>query len=132
MASSSGRQRENVFGLGRRLIGGGVRLARLELQRGRQEVGERMGQTARGAALLGAAAAFALLALIALVVLLIVLLALLLPLWAAALIWLVIFVVVAVILAYLGKNRLRSPVPEETIESVKEDIEWAKRLLRRE
>lgn len=132
MASGDRRQGGSIFGLARELIGGGIRLARLELQHGRQEVGERIGQTTRGAALLGIAAGLGLLALIALVVLLIALLALVLPLWASALIWLAIFVVVGVIFAYLGKNRLRNPVPEETIESVKEDIAWAKRLLRRE
>jgi uncharacterized membrane protein YqjE len=132
MASGERRQGEGIIGLARQLIGGGVRLVRLELQHGRQEVGERIGQTARGAAFLGIAAGFGLLALISLVALLIALLALVLPLWASALIWLAIFVVVGIIFALLGKNRLRSPVPEETIESVKEDIAWAKRLLRRE
>ena len=126
------RRRESAFTLVRRLIGGGVALARLELQHGRQEVGERIGATTRGMILFGIAAALGLLALIAFVVLVISLLALLVPSWLAALITLAVFVLLAVVFALLGKSRVRSPVPEETIASVKEDVEWAKRLLRRE
>ena len=126
------RRRESAFTLVRRLIGGGVALARLEIEHGRQEVGERIGATTRGMILFGVAAVFAVLALIAIVVLVISLLALLLPLWLAALITLVIFVLLAVVFALLGKSQVRSPVPEETIASVKEDVEWARRLLRRE
>ena len=126
------RRRESAFTLVRRLIGGGVALARLELQHGRQEVGERIGATTRGMILFGIAAAFGLLALIALVVLIISLLALLVPTWLAALITLAVFVLLAIGFALWGKSRVRSPVPEETIASVKEDVEWAKRLLRRE
>lgn len=126
------RRRESAFTLVRRLIGGGVALARLEIEHGRQEVGERVGATTRGMILFGVAAVFAILALIAIVVLVISLLALLVPLWLAALITLVIFVLLAVVFALLGKSKVRSPVPEETIASVKEDVEWARRLLRRE
>ena len=131
MADQQVPRRESVFGLARQLITGGIRLVRLEIQHGRQEVGERVGQNVRAAIFFGIAAGLALLGLIALVVLLIALLALILPLWASALIWLVILVAAAALFAFLGKNRIRSPVPEETIESVKEDIAWAKRLLRR-
>jgi uncharacterized membrane protein YqjE len=131
MADQQVPRRESVFGLGRQLVTGGIRLVRLEIQHGRQEVGERVGQNVRAAIYFGIAVGFALLGLIALVALLIALLALILPLWASALIWLVIFLAAAVLFAFLGKNRIRSPVPEQTIESVKEDIAWAKRLLRR-
>lgn len=126
------RRRESAFTLVKRLVAGGVALARLELEHGRQEVGERVGATTRGMILFGVAGVFALLALIALVVLLISLLALLLPTWLAALIILAAFVVLAIGFALWGKSRVRSPVPEATIASVKEDVEWARRLLRRE
>jgi uncharacterized membrane protein YqjE len=125
-------RRENAFALGRRLVTGGVGLVRLELQHGRQEVGERMRGNLRAAMLFGIAAALALLALIALVSLVIALLALLVPTWLAALIVFVVFVLLAALFGFLGVRRVRSPVPEETIASVKEDLEWAKRLLRRE
>jgi hypothetical protein len=37
--------------------------------------------------------------------------------------------VLASVLAMLGRNRIRAaapPVPEQTVETVKEDVEWAK------
>lgn len=48
--------------------------------------------------------------------------------WLAALIVAVVVTVVAGILAMVGKKRLDefNPKPEQTIESVKEDIEWVK------
>jgi uncharacterized membrane protein YqjE len=125
-------RRESVISLARRMVRGAIALAQLELQRGRQEVGEAMSSNARAAALFGAAAFLALLALIALVVLIVALLALLLPLWLAALIVLAAFLVLALILALLGRGRVRNPMPQETIEAVKEDLAWARRLLRRE
>jgi hypothetical protein len=51
------------------------------------------------------------------------------PLWAAALIVTVLWAVVAAVLALRGRRELREatpPVPEQTIETVKEDVEWAK------
>jgi uncharacterized membrane protein YqjE len=125
------RARENAFTLARRLVSGVVTLVRLEIQQGRQEVGERIGATTRGVMLFGIAAGFGLLALIALVALIIALLALLLPTWLAALIVLAAFLLLAVVFALWGKSRLRNPVPQDTIASVKEDVAWAKRLLRR-
>jgi uncharacterized membrane protein YqjE len=125
-------RRENLLALVRRLVAGGVGLARLELQRGRQEIGERIGEARTAAIMFGIAAAFVFLSLIAFVNLVIALIALLLPPWAAALLALIIFIVAAALFALLGRRHIRSPVPEETIASVKEDVEWAKRLLRRE
>ena len=125
-------RRENAFALARRLVTGGVGLVRLELQHGRQEIAERISGNLRAAVLFGIAAALGLLALIALVNLVIALLALLAPTWLAALIVFGLFVLLAALFGFLGVRRVRNPVPEETIASVKEDLEWAKRLLRRE
>jgi hypothetical protein len=123
---------ESIIGLARQLIGGAIGLVRLEVQHGRQEVQERLATTGRGVAFFAAAALFGLLALIAFVALLVLLLALLIPGWLSALIWLLVFVLIGVVLALQGRRRVRNPVPEETIASVKEDIAWAKRLIRRE
>jgi tetrahydromethanopterin S-methyltransferase subunit C len=52
-----------------------------------------------------------------------------LPEWLAALIVGVVLAVVAYVLAMQGKERVKEagpPVPEQTIETVKEDVEWAK------
>jgi uncharacterized membrane protein YqjE len=123
---------ESIIGLARQLVGGAIGLVRLEVQHGRQEVQERLATTGRGVAFFAAAALFGLLALIAFVALLVLLLALLIPAWLSALIWLLVFVLIGVVLALQGRRRVRNPVPEETIASVKEDIAWAKRLIRRE
>jgi uncharacterized membrane protein YqjE len=125
-------RRESAFALVRRLVTGGVALVRLEITHGKQEVGERIRGNLRAAMLFGIAAAFGLLALIAVVNLVIALIALLVPTWLAALIALILFVVLAGLFGFLGTRRIRNPVPEETIASVKEDLAWAKRLLKRE
>jgi hypothetical protein len=49
--------------------------------------------------------------------------------WLAALIVGVIFLAVAGSLALQGKNRIQRatpPAPQQTVETVKEDVEWAK------
>jgi hypothetical protein len=53
--------------------------------------------------------------------------------WLAALITTLLFSAAAGVEAVLGKNRLQAaapPVPEQTTESVKEDVEWAKTRAR--
>ena len=51
------------------------------------------------------------------------------PLWLAALIPAVVYAAVASVLALRGRDKVREtgpPVPEQTTESVKEDVQWAK------
>jgi hypothetical protein len=60
---------------------------------------------------------------------LILLLDLVMPAWLAALIVTVAYGAAAAVLALRGKQRLTDatpPTPEQTIESVKEDVQWAK------
>jgi hypothetical protein len=55
------------------------------------------------------------------------------PAWLAALIVTVVYGVIAAVLALQGRNKVKqmgSPVPEQTIETVKEDVEWAKTQMR--
>jgi Putative Actinobacterial Holin-X, holin superfamily III len=55
--------------------------------------------------------------------------------WLAALLVTVLWGVVAGVLALVGREKLRemgTPVPEKTVESVKEDIEWLKHPTRSE
>src|SRR5215218_830483 len=76
-----------------------------------------------GAGIVGLCAAGALTACLVLV------LSLFLPEWAAALIVGAVLAAVAYVLVRQGKERLADvgkPVPEQTIETVKEDVEWAK------
>ena len=51
------------------------------------------------------------------------------PAWLAALIVTAAYAAAAAVLGLLGKNRIAEaapPAPEQTIESVKEDVQWAK------
>ena len=49
--------------------------------------------------------------------------------WLAALIVTVLWAAVAAVMALVGKNRVQEalpPVPEDSVESVKEDVQWTK------
>jgi len=127
------RRRENAFTLVKRLVSGGVTLAKLEFQRGRQEMVRNLGQLKGGILLLALAAALGITFLIALVAFVMAVLVVI-GLWWVALILLVVLLIGAGLLAWTGIKRVTSTkfTPEETIAAVKEDVEWAKtRLLRR-
>lgn len=127
------RRRENAFTLVRRLVSGGVSLAKLEVRRGREEMARNLGQLKGGVLRLAIAAALAIIFLIALLAFIIAVLVVI-GLWWVALILLVILLVGAGLLARAGLKQVQSTkfTPEETIAAVKEDVEWAKnRLLRR-
>jgi uncharacterized membrane protein YqjE len=109
------------------------RLVRNEVRLARAEMTEKAQAYGRAGAMLGAAAVIGLLAGFALTMFLIYLLQLALPLWASALIVTVVYGVIGVALALAGKKRLdeaRLPVPEQTVESVKEDVQWLKTQIR--
>ena len=127
------RRRENPFTLVKRLVSGGVSLAKLEIQRGKQEMAGNLRQLRGGVVLLAIAAAMALAFLIALVAFIIAVLVVI-GLWWVALIVVLVLLALAGFLAWRGIKQVTSTqfTPEETISAVKEDIEWAKtRLLRR-
>ena len=127
------RRRENAFTLVKRLVGGGIGLAKLEVQRGRQEMARNLGHLKGGIIKLAIAAALVVTFLIALVAFIMAVLVVI-GLWWVALIALVILVAIAGLLVWRGIKQVSSTsfTPEETIASVKEDLEWAKnRLLRR-
>lgn len=127
------RRRENAFTLVRRLVTGGIDLAKLNVRQGREEISHNLGQLRGGIVLLGIAAALAITFLIALVAFIMALLVVA-GLWWVALIVLVVLVLLAGLIAWQGIGRVTSTkfTPDETIASVKEEIEWAKnRLLRR-
>lgn len=127
------RRRENAFTLVRRLVSGGVSLAKLEVQRGRQEMARNLGQLKDGILRLAIAAALAVSFLIAFLAFVMAVLVVI-GLWWLALILLVVLLAGAGLLGWTGLKRVTSTkfTPEETIAAVKEDVEWAKnRLLRR-
>jgi hypothetical protein len=127
-------ERESMIGLARSVVRGFVQLARLEATRARPEIGQMVSESLSGVIRIAIAAGLVILALVALVVFLILGLAALtgLPGWLSALLVAVVLTFFAVILAWLGIRRIRIGPPEETIASVKEDVAWAKRLLRRD
>lgn len=101
-------------------------LFRTEMTEKTKRVGTKVGE---GAGMLSGAAVCGILALMCLSATVILLLALAMPAWVAALIVTVVYGVVAAVLAVSGKHKLddlQAPIPRQTIETVKEDIEWAK------
>jgi hypothetical protein len=55
------------------------------------------------------------------------------PTWLAALIVTVAYGAIAAVLVQIGRKQVQEaapPIPEETIESVKEDVQWAKTRTR--
>jgi len=129
------RQRENAFTLVRRLASGVVELVKLEAQRGRQEVTENVISYRTGVVFMAIALAFMVLAGIVLMILLVFIISELTGVrpWIIALAMVLLLLACAGIFAWQGIRRIQSAkfTPDETIEAVKEDIEWAKRLLRR-
>ena len=106
-------------------------LVREEIELAKVEMTEKAKQAAAAGAIFGGAGVVALLALGALTVCVIAALATGMPVWLAALIVTVVHVLVACALAVSGRARMRKaapPVPEQTIETVKEDVQWARTL----
>ena len=52
--------------------------------------------------------------------------------WISALILAVVFIIVAVVLALVGRSRLKFAPPEATIQTIKDDLEWVKQQIRPE
>jgi uncharacterized membrane protein YqjE len=104
-------------------------LVRQEIQLAQAELTTKGKLAGRGAGMLAGAAVAGLLALIALTAVLIAALDAAMPLWLAALIVTLLWAAIAGVLAARGRKELQHatpPVPEQTVETVKEDIQWAK------
>jgi uncharacterized membrane protein YqjE len=104
-------------------------LVRQELELAKAEMAEKGKRAGLGAGMFGGAGAAALLGLGALSGAAIAALDSAMPLWVAALIVAVIWLAVAAVLAVTGRTKVQQatpPVPEQTQQSVKEDLEWAK------
>jgi MFS family permease len=108
-------------------------LVRQEIHLAKAEMADRGKRAGKGAGMLAAGAVAALLALGALTAGLIAALDLAMPTWLAALIVTAIHGVIAGVLVQTGRKKVQEaapPVPEDTIESVKEDVQWAKSRTR--
>ena len=95
----------------------------------RQEITEIIRANLRAAMWLGVALIFFFLFLVAFVVLVIGLIAIWLPLWAAALIAMGIFLVLGAIIGIVGYRKLELRGPERSIRSFKETMTWVRATL---
>jgi uncharacterized membrane protein YqjE len=104
-------------------------LVRSELDLAKAELtvkGKRAGQ---GAGMFGGAGMVGLYALGALTATIILALSTALDGWLAALIVTVVYAAIAGVLALIGKGKVKQatpPMPEQTVDSVKEDVQWTK------
>jgi len=108
-------------------------LVRQEMQLARAEMTQKGKKAGVGIGILGAAGVVALLALGALTAFFILALDGAMPNWLAALIVALVYAAIAGALAYVGRERVEeagTPVPEQTVDTVKEDVEWAKTQMR--
>jgi membrane protein len=122
-------------------IGGVVRaiaadlslLVRQQIELAKQEVGEAAKARARGIGAFAAAGVLALFVIGFLGMTLAAALAIVLPNWLANLIVAGVFLLIAVVAVLVGRTSMKTPraSAERTKETLKEDVEWAKRQIRR-
>ena len=104
-------------------------LVRKEIELAKAELSAKGKVASEGAGMFGGAAVIGLLALGALTTTIIALLDKAMGLWVAALIVALVYGAIAAVLALRGRDRVKKglpPAPEQTVETVKEDVQWAK------
>jgi uncharacterized membrane protein YqjE len=109
-------------------------LVRQELDLARAEITRTIKQAGKPAAAFGTAALFALGAFGAFTALLIAAIALAVPLWASALIVTVLYAIATAVAATRGREGLKrvgNPAPQQTLETIKEDIRTVGSGIRR-
>jgi hypothetical protein len=110
-----------------------TRLVHQELELAKAELTHKGKQAGAGAGMFGGAGAIGLAALGALTACFILALNAIMPAWLAALIVALIYGIIAFVLVKQGQARMKRavpPVPTQTIETVKEDVEWARTQMR--
>jgi ribosomal protein L29 len=110
-----------------------TQLLRQEIELAKAELTQKGRQAGIGAGLFGAAGVVGLLAAAALTACLILALDAVMPAWLAALVVAVAYGAAAAVLALRGRAKVKQaapPLPEQTIETVKEDVAWAKTQMR--
>jgi len=122
-------RQEPIGDLLKRLSNETTQLVRQELELAKAELTEKGKKAGQGAGMFGAAGVTAVLSLGALTACLILALDHAVADWLAALIVTAVWAAVAGVLALRGRDKVHEatpPVPEQTIETVKEDVQWAK------
>lgn len=107
-------------------------IIRSELQLAKSEVTDKGKRAGKAAGMLAAGGAIALVAALLIVATCVAALALVMPVWAACLIMAVLLGVIGGGMMLVGRQRMRqtSMVPERTISSLKEDVQWLKHPTR--
>jgi hypothetical protein len=129
MSSTSERGDASVAELVKQLSEQSSRLARQEVELAKAELQVKGKQAGIGAGMFGGAGVFGLYALGALTATAIAALATAMDTWLAALIVTVVWAAIAGVMALVGKNRVQHampPVPEDSVDSVKEDVQVTK------
>jgi tetrahydromethanopterin S-methyltransferase subunit C len=104
-------------------------LVRQEIELAKAEVTQKGRRAGVGIGILGAAGVVGLLTAGALTAFLILVLDTFMPAWLAALIVTVVYAAIAGVLYLRGREKVEEvgkPIPEQTVETVKEDVQWAK------
>jgi uncharacterized membrane protein YqjE len=104
-------------------------LVRQEVELAKAELAEKGKKAGMGAGMFGGAGLFGLFAFGALTATLILALATVVAPWLAALIVTVVYGAIAAVLALQGKSKVQEatpPVPEQAVDSTKEDVAWVK------
>jgi hypothetical protein len=105
------------------------RLVRHELELVKVELSEKGKRAGVGAGMFGGAGAVGLYAFGALTAAIIAALSLAMATWLAALIVAVVYGAIAGVVALMGRKQVQQampPVPQDSVESVKEDVQWTK------
>jgi uncharacterized membrane protein YqjE len=103
-------------------------LVRQEIELAKAELSQKGKVAGQGAGMFGGAAVVGLLALGVLTAMILALLDKAMDFWVAALIVTVLYGAIAAVLAMSGRDRVKQATPpaEQTVETVKEDVQWAK------
>jgi len=127
-AATTGNGRRGLIDLARLAVEDTVRLVQQEIQLAKVELQEMLRSNLMAAIFLGVAAFFGLVFFL----MLLVTIALIIPAHAlVAGIETVLALVLAVILALIGRSRLKIGPPPKTMTTLKEDAEWARQVLKR-
>jgi putative superfamily III holin-X len=129
MAATNGPSEASVAELVKQLSEQTSRLARQEVELAKAELAIKGKRAGIGAGMFGGAGLVGLYAVGALITAAIAALATAVDTWLAALIVGVVLAAVAGVVALMGKQKVQEalpPVPEDSVESVKEDVQWTK------
>lgn len=129
MAETSTRNDPSAAELVKQLSEQTSRLVQHEMELAKVELTAKGKEAGIGAGLFGGAGVFGLYALGALTATVIALLSTAMATWLAALIVTVVWAAVAGVMALVAKKRVEKavpPIPENSVESVKEDVRWTK------